>query len=109
MVETPPLSERLHSLSRNLWWTWNPEVIALFRDLDPALWRKVNHNPLAMLQAIEPAELESRAREVALDSRILFAFRRLHEYLHDTNTWAQRNAGPLLVQPVAYCVAEFGL
>ena len=109
MASTPTLSERLHHLSSNLWWTWNPEVIALFRDLDPALWRKVNHNPLAMLQAIGPEELEARGREVALDSRVLFAFRRLHEYLQDTNTWAQRNAGPLLVQPVAYFVAEFGL
>jgi len=109
MAETPTLAERLHQLSRNLWWTWNPEVIALFRDLDPSLWRKVNHNPLAMLQSIDPVELEARAREVALDSRILFAFRRLHEYLNDQNTWAQRHAGPLLVQPVAYFVAEFGL
>jgi starch phosphorylase len=107
----PPdtLHERLEQLARNLWWTWNPEVIALFQDLDPAMWRQVNHNPIALLQSIDPVSLEELAREMALDSRIHFAFRRLHEYLASTNTWAQVHAGPLLVQPVAYFVAEFGL
>lgn len=109
MGENPSLADRLNQLSQNLWWTWNPEVMALFRDLDPGLWRRVNHNPLAMLQALDPEALEERAREVALDSRILYAFRRLHEYINEKRTWAQLHAGPLLVQPVAYFVAEFGL
>jgi starch phosphorylase len=103
------LSERLRALSRNLWWTWNTEVISLFRDLDPASWRDVNHNPIALLRHMPPDVLEQRARETALDSRILFAFRRLAEYLGDQRTWAQMHAGPLLVKPVAYFVAEFGL
>ena len=30
-------------------------MIALFRDVDPALWRLVNHNPIALLKTIEPA------------------------------------------------------
>src|SRR5262245_35344601 len=108
-MPTVTVHERLEELSRNLWWTWNPEVIALFRDIDPALWRQVNHNPIALLQSLKPDRLDELAREVGLDGRIHFAFRRLHEYLQDAKTWAQVHAGPLLVQPVAYFVAEFGL
>jgi starch phosphorylase len=103
------LSERLQELSRNLWWTWNPEVIALFRDLDPALWRRVNHNPIALLKALDPQALEEKARDLSIDSRIHFAFRRLAEYLGHTQTWAHTHAGPLRTKPVAYFVAEFGL
>ena len=27
------------TLAHNLWWTWQPEVVALFRELDPVRWR----------------------------------------------------------------------
>ncbi|MCA9165646.1 MAG: DUF3417 domain-containing protein, partial [Planctomycetales bacterium] len=38
------LYEKCMSLARNLWWTWHPEVINLFRDLDPIRWRQLDHN-----------------------------------------------------------------
>ena len=31
------LHQRLRTLAQNLWWTWHPEVIRLFTDLDPHL------------------------------------------------------------------------
>jgi starch phosphorylase len=70
---------QLRELPRNLWWTWQPDVIALFRDLDPALWRKANHNPITFLSAISREALENRAFDLALESRINYAAHRLHE------------------------------
>ena len=43
------LHERLRVLAQNLWWTWHPEVISIFTDLDPHLWRQVDHNPIGRL------------------------------------------------------------
>ena len=43
------LYEKCIALARNLWWSWNPEVINLFRDLDPIRWRQLDHNPIALL------------------------------------------------------------
>src|SRR5690242_11183503 len=40
---------RLWTLARNLWWTWQPEVTRLFRELDPIRWRQLAHNPIALL------------------------------------------------------------
>src|SRR5262249_28843218 len=37
------LKLQLDELSRNLWWSWNPDVIRLFRDLDPKLFQTTNH------------------------------------------------------------------
>src|SRR6516165_5205491 len=48
-VGGPTLSDRIWALARNLWWTWHPEVIALFRELDPVRWRELDHNPIALL------------------------------------------------------------
>ena len=52
--ELAPLVELAH----NLWWTWHPEVISLLRDLNPHLWREVDHNPMAFLSRITPDEIE---------------------------------------------------
>ncbi len=34
-----PMQERLWSLARNLWWSWDHDSTSLFRDLDPVRWR----------------------------------------------------------------------
>jgi starch phosphorylase len=109
MVGQTPLIEKLRELARNLWWTWQPNVIGLFRELDPALWRKTDHNPIEFLKRITAEQLERRASEMALDSRIDYAFRRLAEYLKNDDSWGSVYAASLRSRPVAYFSAEFGL
>ncbi|MCB1161737.1 MAG: alpha-glucan family phosphorylase [Candidatus Krumholzibacteriia bacterium] len=101
--------DKLRKLSRNLWWTWHPEVIAIYRDLNPARWRGTHHSPLAFLEHFEEWELLPRAEEMAIDSRINYAFHRLEEYLATPGLRDQGGPGSLLAQPVAYFSAEFGL
>jgi starch phosphorylase len=67
------------ALAHNLWWTWHPDVINLFRDLDPIRWRQLDHNPIALLREFTPERLVSRAAEMVLFSRINHAFRRLKD------------------------------
>ncbi len=109
MVGRTQLIDKLRELARNLWWSWQPNVIALFRELDPVLWRKIDHNPVEFLKRISVEQLERRAAEMALDSRIDYAFRRLAEYLKDTQSWGAVHASILRTRPVAYFSAEFGL
>lgn len=103
------IASKLRELSRNLWWTWQPNVIAIFRDIDPALWRQVNHNPIAFLSSISPENVAARAAELALEPRISYAVHRLHEYLTSETSWSGAGATPLGNDPVAYFSAEFGL
>jgi starch phosphorylase len=104
-----PVQERLWALARNLWWSWDHDSSGVFRDLDPASWRRLNHNPVALLGEIPLSGIEQRAREVALHSRINYAYRRQQEYLQADRTWGARHAGVLRPRPVAYFSAEFGL
>src|SRR5262245_1436332 len=90
------------ALARNLWWTWHPEVINLFRDLDPIRWRQLDHNPIALLAEFTPERLEMRASELVLYSRINYAFRRLKEYMSNTQTWGRTHGSVLGSKPVAY-------
>ena len=104
-----PVQERLWSLARNLWWSWDHDSISLFRDLDPTRWRQLNQNPISLLGEIALGEIERRAAELALHSRINYCYRRQQEYLRADRTWGAANAGVLRPRPVAYFSAEFGL
>ena len=104
------LYDKCMALASNLWWSWHPEVVNLFRELDPIRWRQLDHNPIALLKEFTPSRLESRASEMVLYSRIHHAYRQLKEYMSTTRvTWATTNAGVLGAKPVAYFSAEFGI
>ncbi len=103
------LFNRLNQIAHNFWWSWQPEVMAIFRDLDPQLWTEVNHNPILLLKRLDNDTLTRRSREMAIESRVLYALRRLSEYLTGEGAYGRRHAGPLLARPVAYFSAEFGV
>ena len=101
--------DRLRQLANNLSWAWHPDIVELFRDIDPALWRQVGHNPVAFLKEVSEQTLKEKSAELALEARLTHAFHGLHDYLETTQTWGHMHAGPLLAAPVAYFSAEFGL
>jgi len=104
-----PTQERLWSLARNLWWSWDRASVSLFRDLNPVRWRQLNQNPISMLSEFSLEEIERRATGLGLHSRINYCYRRQQEYLLADRTWGATNAGVLRPRPVAYFSAEFGL
>ena len=104
-----PAQEKLWELARNVWWSWDQDCVSLFRDLNPVRWRQLNQNPIALLNEIPLGEIERRATEQVLHSRINYAYRRQQEYLADDRTWGAGHAGVLRPRPVAYFSAEFGL
>ncbi|HLJ11214.1 MAG TPA: DUF3417 domain-containing protein, partial [Planctomycetaceae bacterium] len=70
MARQKTLYEKLRELGNNLWWSWQPEVTQIFRDVDPTLWTEVGHNPVLLLEQYPPEALEKRAAEAVLQTRI---------------------------------------
>ena len=68
------IAVKLRELGRNLYWTWHPEIIEIFRAIDPSLWREANHNPVEFLSRIPPEVLREKALDLALEARIAYAF-----------------------------------
>lgn len=104
-----PAHQRLAAVAHNLWWSWDNDSSSLFREIDPQRFRECGNNPIAMLQQMSSDVLEERVSQLALHSRINYAYRRLQEYLQTAQTWGMRHAGVLWARPVAYFSAEFGL
>ena len=105
-----PAQERLWSLARNLWWSWDHDSDSLFRDLDPVRWRQLNHNPISLLREIPSGEARAPRRgtgaaqphQLRLSPPAANIWRR-------TAPGARSHAGVLRPRPVAYFSAEFGL
>jgi len=47
--ELPEDLSTLDKLSKNFYWSWQPAVANLFREIDPQLWIEYEQNPRALL------------------------------------------------------------
>ena len=77
----PSLPEKLkplQGLAKNLWYTWNPDVIELWRRLDRDLWEESHHNPVRMLSSMSQQQLEEAGRNVV---QLLELTGQAHPYL----------------------------
>jgi starch phosphorylase len=102
---------RLPDLACNLWWTWNDDAEALFRDLDPRLWEATNQNALLFLKRLPREIFEEAAADPSYLSRYEAVIDRFDAMLtaDPTTTWVGRNAPELADKTLAYFSAEFGL
>jgi starch phosphorylase len=104
-TSTPTLSA-LRELASDLWWTWDPESVALFQELAPHRWDHVNHNATALLQELTPGEVAGIEARPDLAARIQAALDRREAVLSGP-TWAQQQLPEL--GRVVYLSMEFGL
>jgi len=104
----PEVLEPLRQLAYNLWWSWSPDAIDLFRRLDVDLWRDTGHNPVALLWRVSQERLE----EVAEDDAYIAALCRVMDSFYvyrNSRTWYDEADGENGDMQVAYFSMEFGL
>ncbi len=102
-----PLKD-LPFLANNLRWSWHEPTRALFEHLDPALWIAVRHNPVLMLERIDPICLQIAASDAKFVETVQRCAASLRDYLTTGNTWFA-TAHPQSTLQVAYFSAEFAL
>lgn len=100
---------QLNTIAHNLWWAWQPEVWAIFEELDATLWEQASHNPVTFLARADHDVLRARAQSGALLGQIQQSARKLQLYMEHSGPRANMEAGPLHRAPVAYFCAEFGI
>ncbi len=107
----PALPESLKDLeviARNMFWSWNPEFVELFKRVDNNLWSACGHNPVKMLGNISQAKLDDLAENKGFLTQLQNTAEKLKSYL-DRPTWYEKvcskSTGPI----IAYFSAEFGI
>ena len=73
----PEELKKLEEMARNIWWAWNYEATDLFRDLDPATWKEVGQNPVALLERLSYEKLEALTQDKVIVKRMLHTAREL--------------------------------
>jgi starch phosphorylase len=107
----PPELECIRELAYNLRWTWDHEIINLFRRLDRELWESTYHNPVLMLGSIS----QERLNEAAADEGFVMQLNRIcqkhHQYMKtEGSSWYEKHQAKGSKKGVfAYFSAEFGL
>ena len=97
----PEALKPLDEIAHNLWWSWNHEAREMFKSINPALWKEVNHNPVLFLSRINYEELE----KVAQDSAFLEVMNKVYGDFR-----AYMDVEPDRSRPsVAYLCMEYGL
>src|SRR5256885_6593781 len=104
----PATHEALRKLGFNLGWTWEPTARRLFRELDPDLWGRTNHNPVRMLQLSRQSRLEELAQDKNFLRELKQVFEDFEKYLGRHDTYGKTGAGSAIKNPIAYFSAEFG-
>jgi glycogen phosphorylase len=107
------LPERLVALERlsiNLRWSWDRPTQDLLASVDPALWKQVGCDPVALLGQVSPKRLDELAVDEAFVSRLDDVVARLDDYLARPLWYQERAAeGAELPNGIAYFSMEFGV
>jgi starch phosphorylase len=98
----PAALSRLTDMAYNILWSWEPIIRAVFRRLDPGLWRDCGYNPVLMLGRLPQAALEKAAK----DARYLSLYRTACD-TYDARV--KSAASPPDGKLIAYFSAEYGL
>jgi starch phosphorylase len=99
----------LKELAHNLWWSWNNEAIDLYREIDLALWERLNKNPVRFLQEVSLKRLEEKLADPEFMARYHDVMNAFNQYMANTNTWFSEHFPEYKDERIIYFSAEYGL
>ncbi len=98
---------KLKELAFNYWWCWNYHGKEIFMRIDAALWEKVNHNPVAMLNSLSQEKLEELAEQADFTSFLDYVYNKFIQYMESQSWFDSLNIPKDDV--VAYFSTEYGI
>jgi starch phosphorylase len=107
--DLPRRIKRLAELAHNLWWVWNPEVVRMFKEMEPILWENCFHNPVVFLRKINRAALNRFTADRYFLDKYDRIMREFDRYMASKDTWFETTYPDLTDEQIAYFSFEFGL
>ncbi|MEU8198641.1 alpha-glucan family phosphorylase [Microbispora amethystogenes] len=96
----------LGELVQNLRWSWHPETMDLFAEVDPEVWERVDHDPVALLGAVEADRLRVLAQDRRFLRRLADAADDLREYMTAPRWYQSLEGAP---RAIGYFSPEYGI
>ncbi len=104
----PDKISHLQDLSRNLWYSWSPDLISLFRRLDRETWEVCNQNPVQMLAQVSQDKLLAAAEDDSFVAHLERVYGAFNHYMAQKK-WFEARFPVCKDSTVAYFSCEYGL
>lgn len=104
--ELPENISALDELSKNFYWSWQPEMAAFFREIDPQLWIECEQSPRALINKVSGLRLWQLSADESFVERLDILREKLETYL----SVSPNPFGKVTPEtPAAYFCAEYGV
>lgn len=107
--ELPPTLEKLGELAINLWFSWNPDVRDLYREIDIDTWRNSGKNPVKFLKMVDPVIIDSFSKDEDFLKKLSVTWDKFKKYIDSKKTPYKTNYPKMLDHSIAYFSAEYGI
>ena len=104
----PDILKDLEIIAKNMFWSWNPEFVELFKRVDSNLWMASGHNPVKMLGSVSQATLNELTSNQGFLGQLQRANEKLKSYF-EKHTWYENECSESDKPTIAYFSAEFGV
>jgi starch phosphorylase len=91
-----------------MYWSWNSDLLELFRRIDSNLWSACGHNPVKLLGSVSQEKLEDLSKNQGFLGQLQSAGEQLRSYL-ERQTWYEKVCSKPNEPGIAYFSAEFGV
>ncbi len=93
--------EKMQEIAYNYWWSWNYDVVYLFRGIDEKLWYESGANPVLFIEKLSYAQLQAIAEDEAFMKKLNEIYVRFRAYMDEPH----RTDKP----SIAYFSMEYGV
>ncbi|MBA2378169.1 MAG: alpha-glucan family phosphorylase [Blastocatellia bacterium] len=107
--ELPSALQALERISMNFFWSWRPEGVELFQELDPALWQVHEQHPRALLRNVTELRLWQKAADAEYVGKVERFAAELDTYMAATEAKIDVGTDISTDAPAAYFCAEYGV
>ncbi|HVF46637.1 MAG TPA: alpha-glucan family phosphorylase [Pyrinomonadaceae bacterium] len=105
----PKNLQALDAIAANFYWSWQPDGVALFREIDPEVWERFEQHPKSLLKNVSELRLWQKSLDTEYVERLQRFKEKFDAYLigarHDHGTAGD----PSTDHPIAYFCAEYGI
>ncbi len=107
--QLPKRIGKLYDMSYNMWWSWNTELLRLFKNMDTDLWEKCEKNPIKFLKLVSQDKLEEASKNQEFLKNYDEVVRNFEDYMDAKSTWFSKKYPNNKKDLIAYFSAEYGL
>ena len=111
-IEFPQVPDRISGLvdlAYNIWWSWNPDVRMVFKQLNAYAWKANFHNPVKMLLDFPEETLIAASENPQYLRHYDLAISRFRQERNNKQNWFTEHYSNDRDHTIAYFSAEYGL